>query len=637
MGEGATGEHRSPVTVIGLGLMGAAPADAFPDAGHPTTVWNRSAARADAVVARDAVRATSVVEAVSAGPLAVVCVRDYAAVRQLLAPAGSALAGRAVVNLTSGSSEESRAMVAWAAERGARYLDGAIMMTPPAIGKPETVILYGGPPDVFDTHEPTLRVLGGGTTYLGADAGVPSLYDVALLGIMSATLNGFLHALALVGTEGIAAKEFLPFATGWLTGVGSFLPGIAAQVDDETYPADEATLDTQLPPIRHLVHESEIRGVDVELPRFTEALVERAIGQGHGGDSYARIVEQLRKRECDGQILVLGGTGKTGRSVVAQLRRRGHVPRVASRGGPQRLDWNDRATWAPAVAGVRAAYVVTAGAAPLPAFVELAALSGVRRLVLLSARAWARAGDEDLLAAEVAVRAFDGEWTILRPRWFAQNFAEEPFLQDLIRSGRVTLPAGEGLVPFVDVEDIAAVAAAVLTEDGRIHELSGPRLLTFGTAIEEYARAAGRDLRHVPVSSAEFGVFFTIQRTVPLLSDRAAIVINASWVLHRGLPGASLYAATKAAAHNLAHTLASRGIRVNSVSPGYIDTPMFHDEISAEAQAAVVGEVAAGRLGTPDDVADAVAFLASGEASYVNGQDLIIDGGLVAAYLGSAG
>lgn len=131
------------------------------------------------------------------------------------------------------------------------------------------------------------------------------------------------------------------------------------------------------------------------------------------------------------------------------------------------------------------------------------------------------------------------------------------------------------------------------------------------------------------------GVFFTVQKTLPLLADHAAIVINASWTVHRGLPGASLYAATKAAVHNLAHTLAAElgpeGIRVNSVSPGYIETAMFHDNVPADAHAAVAAEVAAGRIGTPDEVADAVAFLASGAASYVNGQDLIIDGGLVAA------
>ncbi|MGH4009052.1 MAG: SDR family NAD(P)-dependent oxidoreductase [Pseudonocardiaceae bacterium] len=132
------------------------------------------------------------------------------------------------------------------------------------------------------------------------------------------------------------------------------------------------------------------------------------------------------------------------------------------------------------------------------------------------------------------------------------------------------------------------------------------------------------------------GVFFTIQKALPLMNSGGAIVINASWTLHRGNGILSLYSATKAAVHNLARTLAAdlaaRGIRVNSISPGYIDTPMYPqaaltDQEVAEAKSRIV----AGRFGRPQEIAAAVAFLASDEASYINGQDLIIDGGLVSA------
>lgn len=183
--------------------------------------------------------------------------------------------------------------------------------------------------------------------------------------------------------------------------------------------------------------------------------------------------------------------------------------------------------------------------------------------------------------------------------------------------------------------DLDALAEAVRTRFGRLDVVFANAGVASFQPTDEVTEAEYDRVMDINVK----GVFFTLGKVRPLLADGAAIVINASWTVHRGLPAGALYSASKAAVHNLAHTLAAelgpRGIRVNSVSPGYIETAMFHAAVAPEAHADVVADIAVGRIGTADDVAGAVAFLASDEASYVTGQDLIIDGGLVAAVPGT--
>jgi len=133
------------------------------------------------------------------------------------------------------------------------------------------------------------------------------------------------------------------------------------------------------------------------------------------------------------------------------------------------------------------------------------------------------------------------------------------------------------------------------------------------------------------------GVYFTIQRALPLLNDGASIIINSSVVNETGLAGASVYAATKAAVRSFARTLTTelvdRGIRVNVVSPGPITTPIFGrtglpkeaiDEFAREAKTKVPMK----RFGKPEEVADTVLFLASSEASYITGVSINVDGGM---------
>ena len=209
-------------------------------------------------------------------------------------------------------------------------------------------------------------------------------------------------------------------------------------------------------------------------------------------------------------ILVLGGTGKTGRRVVQRLQEQGHAVRPATRSTPTRFDWHDDSTWEPALDGVRAAYVVQAEegeTAQLTAFGKLAAARGVERLVLLSARDWALSGGEEALAGERAVQSAGTGWTVLRPTWFQQNFAEASFLHDPVLRGEMVLCAGDGLEPFVSAEDIADVAVAALTDDrhtGQIYELSGPRPLSWSDAVAAIAAATGRRITYRAVTPAEY-------------------------------------------------------------------------------------------------------------------------------------
>lgn len=287
--------RTTDVTVLGLGLMGTAVAAAFLNNGHSTTVWNRSAGKADALVTKGAVLAPSAREAVQAGPLVVVVLTDNAAVRELLEPLADVLAGRMVVNLTSGSSGQARETAAWAQAQGIGYLDGAIMAIPQVVGTADAFLLYSGPKASYDEHEKTLRSLGAGTIHLGADHGLASLYDVALLGLMWGTLNSFLHGAALLGTAKVDATAFAPFANKWLGAVTGFVSAYAEQIDQGAYPALDATIDTHVATIDHLIHESEATGVDTSLPRFVKSLTDRAQAAGQGGLGYAAMIDQFRQ------------------------------------------------------------------------------------------------------------------------------------------------------------------------------------------------------------------------------------------------------------------------------------------------------------------------------------------------------
>jgi uncharacterized protein YbjT (DUF2867 family) len=219
-------------------------------------------------------------------------------------------------------------------------------------------------------------------------------------------------------------------------------------------------------------------------------------------------------------ILVLGGTGKTGRRITRRLAEQGHTARAAARQPgpadrgvvPVHFDWDDPATHDVALAGAEAVYVVPPALRldhpPLIAgLLSRASALGVRRAVLLSARGADQDPRSPLAQAEAAVVASGLDWTIVRPTWFAQNFTESFFRVGIDADGAVVAPAGDGAHPFIDAEDIAAVAVAALTDErhaGHAYDISGPRALTHAEATAVLAEASGRELRYVDADPAEW-------------------------------------------------------------------------------------------------------------------------------------
>ncbi len=210
----------------------------------------------------------------------------------------------------------------------------------------------------------------------------------------------------------------------------------------------------------------------------------------------------------EGLVLVLGGTGKTGRRIAKRLQAKGIPVRIGSRSAVPSFDWNNESNWDDCLDGVAAVYINYSPDLAMPgatdsiqALVNKAKQHGIERLVLLSGR-----GEAEAQACERIVQESGIDSTVVRASWFNQNFSEGAFI-DMIRAGQITLPAGDTPEPFVDVDDIAEVAVAALTESGHtgeVYEVTGPRLMTVADIPAEVSSATGRDIRFVDVPHDAF-------------------------------------------------------------------------------------------------------------------------------------
>ncbi|WP_438025606.1 NAD(P)-dependent oxidoreductase [Sorangium sp. So ce233] len=286
----------SQATVIGLGEMGAALAGALVRGGRSVTVWNRTGAKAERLVREGAVLAPSAADAVRASPVVVVCVSDYRATRDVLETkeVAAALAGRALIQLSTGTPKEARDAEAWTLRHGAEYLDGAILAWPSQIGGTETVLLASGARATYQRSEALLRTVAGGVTYMGEAIGLSSALFAAVLSYLAGRWIGLCHGARICEVEGLSVASFGATLARLAPVLGEDARHMGEVIEKGAYANPESTLGTAGADIGRLVQHAEEAGINAEVPRFAAALFRRAIDAGYGAEEHAALIKVLR-------------------------------------------------------------------------------------------------------------------------------------------------------------------------------------------------------------------------------------------------------------------------------------------------------------------------------------------------------
>ncbi|MGH6951786.1 MAG: NAD(P)-dependent oxidoreductase [Vitreimonas sp.] len=286
----------SEVTVIGLGEMGRALVGAFLRAGHRVTAWNRTADKARQLVAQGAILAPSVVAAIEASSVIVVCVSDYAATGAILddQSVATAFKGRTLVQLSTGTPKEARDLQTWAHRQGADYLDGGILAWPSQMGGPETLVYVSGARKTFDPHEALLKDLAGGLTYLGEPVGLAAGMFAAVLSYLAGRWIGICHGALICKAEGLSAKAFGETLAALSPALAGDSRHMGAVIETGRYDNPESTLRTAGNDIARLVRHAGDAGISGEWPTFAAGLFRRAIDAGHGAEEHAALIKALR-------------------------------------------------------------------------------------------------------------------------------------------------------------------------------------------------------------------------------------------------------------------------------------------------------------------------------------------------------
>jgi 3-hydroxyisobutyrate dehydrogenase-like beta-hydroxyacid dehydrogenase len=289
---------HSHVTFIGLGQMGAALVPPFIRAGVKATVWNRSLAKAEPLVAQGAYAAQTLAEAIQASDLIIVCLADYETSNALLQrdEMTPLLKGKTLVQFTTGSAKQAQASAQWAAEIGVDYLDGAIMDYPTQVGLPECMLLVSGPETVWDSCSEAMLLLGGRMTYVGAKTGSANVLDGCLLTMYYANTFGLMQAAAMLQAESLDIKDLGTALIPFQPVIDSTCARTISAIDRNDYSGNEASMLVHLLGVQSLLGRAKGAGIEHSLLQLFTDFAQKTFDSGHAEDELTSVYTQFKPR-----------------------------------------------------------------------------------------------------------------------------------------------------------------------------------------------------------------------------------------------------------------------------------------------------------------------------------------------------
>jgi 3-hydroxyisobutyrate dehydrogenase-like beta-hydroxyacid dehydrogenase len=282
----------SEVTVIGLGNMGSALARALLENGRTVTVWNRSPEKAAPLVTQGAVLAPSAVAAIESSPITLVCVTNYAAANQILDEVASRLSGKLLVQFTTGSPQDARAIETWAHEHEAEYLDCAITGSPSSIGTPNAHILVAGQEAAFQKAEPILRILANNLDYKGELIGLASAWEMIYIMHYYGMFLSLFHSVQICQAEGIPLEEYITL----LEKQGkSYEKWLCENIQSGNYQETVAPLELWAGGIQQIAQHAQDSNIHAEFPMLAARLFQKAMDSGYGREEVSALFKVLRK------------------------------------------------------------------------------------------------------------------------------------------------------------------------------------------------------------------------------------------------------------------------------------------------------------------------------------------------------